>query len=465
MRPDLFAGVIPEVLIADDTLDSLRLLSDALSEQGYDVRSVTSGQLALASARAAQPDLILLDIKMPDLSGYEVCQQLKADAQTREIPVIFLSALSEPFDKVRAFQVGGIDYITKPFHIEEVLVRIETKLALEFSLRQIHQLNAELEQRVADRTAALQTANQSLQQEVAERLQVEQELRASEEKFRQLSEHIQEVFWLSEMNPTTYHPTQVRYVSPMFEAIWGCPCEALYDDPWQWLAAIHPEDRQRVEIAFHANLAQGKYDEEYRVVHPDGTLRWIRDRGFPIPNCDGDLYRIAGIAEDITARKQAELERDRFFNLSPDLLFIADHRSQLKRFNPAWFSTLGYTEQQLLERSLLQLVHHDDYSLAARALRQLQQGQAVHELEMRCRCLDGSYVWIAWNAVSVIQENLIYGAGRNISQRKASEAQLIHETLHDALTGLANRPCFMERLALAIGKCRRGGTLPFCLLT
>ncbi|MGK7929276.1 MAG: response regulator, partial [Spirulina sp.] len=102
MTPNLFYGKVPEILVADDTLDSLRLISTSLSDRGYDVRSVTNGTLALASAREAQPDLILLDIKMPDLSGYEVCRQLKENPQTREIPVIFISALHEPFDKVEA---------------------------------------------------------------------------------------------------------------------------------------------------------------------------------------------------------------------------------------------------------------------------------------------------------------------------------------------------------------------------
>jgi len=118
------------ILIVDDTPANLRLLSNMLTEQDYKVRAVVNGTMALTTTRAVPPDLILLDINMPRMNGYEVCLQLKADAATRDIPVIFISALDEVRDKVKAFTVGGVDYITKPFQFEEVLARVETHLAL-----------------------------------------------------------------------------------------------------------------------------------------------------------------------------------------------------------------------------------------------------------------------------------------------------------------------------------------------
>ncbi|MEJ2707440.1 MAG: SpoIIE family protein phosphatase [Anaerolineales bacterium] len=119
-----------DILIVDDTLANLRLLSELLMGNGYHVRTVTSGVRALESARAVPPNLILLDIRMPEMDGCEVCEQLKADERTRHVPVIFISALDEIEEKVRAFKVGGVDYITKPFQVEEVLVRVETHLTL-----------------------------------------------------------------------------------------------------------------------------------------------------------------------------------------------------------------------------------------------------------------------------------------------------------------------------------------------
>jgi diguanylate cyclase (GGDEF)-like protein len=135
-----------------------------------------NGATALRAAFAKPPNLILLDINMPNMSGYEVCEQLKASQQTQDIPVIFLSAHDEAMDKVRGFQVGGVDYITKPFQIEEVLVRVENHLALRKAQEEISLLNAELEDRVKQRTQQLETANQELQQEIQQRQAAQQKL-------------------------------------------------------------------------------------------------------------------------------------------------------------------------------------------------------------------------------------------------------------------------------------------------
>ncbi len=171
------------ILIVDDKQANLRLLSEALNEQGYKVRCVINGQRCLKAVQTIPPDLILLDIMMPDMDGYEVCQKLKADRKIREIPVIFLSALDEVIDKVRAFEVGGVDYITKPFQLEEVLVRVENQLALQSAKAEIRRLNAELEQRVCQRTTQLQgrteqleTANRALEREINDHRQTQKQL-------------------------------------------------------------------------------------------------------------------------------------------------------------------------------------------------------------------------------------------------------------------------------------------------
>ena len=113
-----------DILIVDDTPNNLRLLSGMLVEQGYKVRSALNGKLALMGAQAVPPDLILLDINMPDMNGYEVCAQLKANPRTCDIPVIFISALDQTEDKVRAFTMGGVDYVTKPFSPRALLSKI-----------------------------------------------------------------------------------------------------------------------------------------------------------------------------------------------------------------------------------------------------------------------------------------------------------------------------------------------------
>ncbi len=144
------------ILIVDDIIDNLKVLSTTLEQQNYKVRCAKNGFMALQAARKIFPDLILLDIQMPDLNGYEVCQRLKADPQTRHIPVIFLSALDDVLDKQKAFAVGGVDYITKPFEVEEVLARVATHLELQ-NVRQF--LEEQVKKRTIELTKALKQAD------------------------------------------------------------------------------------------------------------------------------------------------------------------------------------------------------------------------------------------------------------------------------------------------------------------
>jgi len=138
------------ILIVDDLPENLHFLTELLTKHGYKVRCVTNGTMALRTVRNHPPDAILLDIKMPDMDGYQVCEALKSDENTSEIPIIFLSALDHVFDKLKAFKVGGVDYISKPFHLEEVLVRLETQVTIQHQKRQLkeaierHQQTAEI---------------------------------------------------------------------------------------------------------------------------------------------------------------------------------------------------------------------------------------------------------------------------------------------------------------------------------
>ncbi len=133
------------ILIVDDTQANLQFLHSTL-EQDYEVYTAISGKVALKVAQKILPSLILLDIMMPDMNGYEVCVHLKADEQTRNIPIIFLSALSETIDKVKAFSVGGVDYVTNPFQVKEVLVRVSTHLALQETQKQLVAKNVQLQE-------------------------------------------------------------------------------------------------------------------------------------------------------------------------------------------------------------------------------------------------------------------------------------------------------------------------------
>ncbi|MBH8572143.1 EAL domain-containing protein [Nostocaceae cyanobacterium CENA369] len=165
-----------DILIIDDMADNLRVLSSLLTREGYNVRKALNWQMALSACQTVLPDLILLDIMMPEVDGYEVCQRFKAWDLTADIPIIFISALDDVFDKVKAFKIGGIDYITKPFEFEEVLVRVQNQLALRTARLEILTLNAELEQRVKQRTWELEKALQKLQGEITSRRQLQSQL-------------------------------------------------------------------------------------------------------------------------------------------------------------------------------------------------------------------------------------------------------------------------------------------------
>ncbi|MGF1493563.1 MAG: response regulator [Microcoleaceae cyanobacterium] len=140
-----------DILIIDDTPENLKLLSSVLQSEGYRVRKLTSGKRVIQAIDAARPDLILLDIMMPDMNGYQVAQLVQQSAHTRDIPIIFLSALSDTADKVLAFDAGGVDYITKPFQVQEVLVRVRTQLALQYQRQQLIQKNEQLQQEIQER--------------------------------------------------------------------------------------------------------------------------------------------------------------------------------------------------------------------------------------------------------------------------------------------------------------------------
>jgi len=158
------------ILVVDDNVQNLKLLEQILTDAGYQVRLAGDGELALRSAMVQPPSLILLDIRMPGMDGFEVCRRLKADERTRDIPIIILSILEDERDKVEAFRQGAVDYITKPFQPEEVLARIATHLRL-------RELTEQLEHNVAERTEELTVANLRLEEEVVERQRAEDEVR------------------------------------------------------------------------------------------------------------------------------------------------------------------------------------------------------------------------------------------------------------------------------------------------
>ncbi len=292
------------ILIVDDSEANLELLSESLIAQGYQVRAVKSGAAALKTIDVEPPDLILLDIKMPVMDGYEVCRRLKAREQTRAIPVIFISGMMEAAEKIKAFEAGGVDYITKPFQTKEVLERVRTHIELRNIRERLEQLNSELEARVAQRTQQLEKTVGLLREEIHERLLAENALRKSEERFRLVADYSYD--WESWVAPDG----KMVWTNPAVLRITGYTPDEYLKLPDHLQQIVHPEDYEHIRPVFDKALKEKSYADDFvfRISTKSRKIKWVTASYQPIYSDEGEYLGLRVSFSDITEKKLLEEE-------------------------------------------------------------------------------------------------------------------------------------------------------------
>ena len=240
--------------------------------------------------------------------------------------------------------------------------------------------------------------------DISERKEAERAVEESQERFRQLAEHIREVFWIT--NP---EKTRVVYISPGYEEIWGRSCDSLYAHPASWMEAIHPDDRPRIEQAAKSRQTLNAYDETYRILRPDGSMRWIWDRAYPIRDGSNRIYRIVGFAEDITEHKRIEAEliaserRYRIlFDDNPSMYFMVDGAGTVLSVNRFGAERLGYDVHDLIGTSVVNVFHPDDQQAVRQNLSDcLSEVGQPKRWELRKVTKDGNVIWVRETAQAV----------------------------------------------------------------
>ncbi|MBW4576383.1 MAG: PAS domain S-box protein [Aphanothece sp. CMT-3BRIN-NPC111] len=278
----------------------------------------------------------------------------------------------------------------------------------------------------------LEAANQKLHKEIIAHKAVQEALRNSEDLFRRLTACSPIGIFISDTEGNC------SYTNPKYQAISGLTLtETLAQG---WIKSIHPEDRSSVLSGWLAATGEAsEYSGQFRCQTPQGMVRWVDARTSPIHSDVGKLLGYVGTVEDITERKQAEAERDRFFTLSVDLLCIAGIDSYFKRLNPAFEKTLGYTQEELLSKPFLDFVHPEDVAATIAEVEKLATGIPSIYFENRYRCKDGSYKWLAWTSSPDRESGFLYAIARDMTAQKQAEEELqsISLALENAVEGIS----------------------------
>ena len=321
----------PAILIIDDDPNNLAVLRDSLREFNYTVLAAEDGESGIARADYARPDLILLDIMMPGIDGYETCRRLKLLESTKDIPVIFMTALAETGHKVRGLEAGGVDYITKPFQQGELLARVGVHLSIRELTNKLREANESLENRVAERTADLAKTNRELTAEIAERRQVEERLRASKRKFRAIFDQTFQFIGLMTLDGSLIdiNRAALNFIGGAEADVIGRP---FWETPW-WTHSAEEQEKLRQAVM---KAAAGEF-VRFETTHAaaDGSLRCFDFSLKQVRDEAGNLVLLIPEGRDITERKEMERLKD-------EMISAVSHEMRTPLT-----AMLGYTEFML----------------------------------------------------------------------------------------------------------------------
>jgi PAS domain S-box-containing protein len=376
----------PAVLVVKHQPELHHFLTEAL-QGDYRVISAFDGQEALEKARSLRPDIILTGTQLPRLGGDALVAALRQEESLEGVPIVVLSTRDDEALKLKLLREGAQDYLLKPFSAEEVRMRVRNLVQLKRVREELERRNHELER-----------------------------LRSREEAhYRAILDACPAIVYVKDL--------QGRYVlvNKSFESflrhtrddILGRTDGQLYS----------PE----VAEAFRRNDAEvmrrkTALEMEELAPHPDGLHSYWSIK-FPLLDTSGQPYALAGISTDITLQKRAEEERERFFQLAPDMFCVAGVDARFRRVNPAFSRVLGWSQEELLSRSFMEFIHPDDRERTIQELNDIGQGQHALHFENRYLCKDGSWRWLAWTTSPEAPHGIIYAAARDITvQREVQDA-------------------------------------------
>ncbi|WP_430816901.1 response regulator [Carboxylicivirga sp. RSCT41] len=295
-------NVNDKILIVDDTPSVIDIIREILIRAGYEVAIATSGEKAVSKIDAIQPDLILMDIMMPGMDGYETCKAIKCNPNHVDIPVIFVSALSNTFDKVKAFESGGVDYIPKPINDEELLMRIDIHLKNAKYRAEIERLNKQLDKKVKKRTLELQASNKQLINKNIELSHLSEELKAGKESLQMVIESAS--LGTFEVDLTTRHITYNSRAATMI----GYSEDKREDEVDYWVNLIHKDDVGPVNDVLDIEKSRTNPDFNlcYRILHCNGHWIWCNVKGKVIYSVRNEPIKINAIIMDVTEQKEFE---------------------------------------------------------------------------------------------------------------------------------------------------------------